>query len=258
MTTIAAPLPLFASRPSAAVATTASSSSDGVDDLDGLVGIAARVINALGEWGVGLLTFVETVFPPIPSEIVLPLAGFLSNRGEMSLALLIVVSTLGAYLGGLVLYGLGAWLGLERSIRWLSRLPLVDRDDFDKAAAWFHRHGRAAVFFGRLIPGVRSLISLPAGAERMHLGTFTVFTVAGSGLWNGLLIGLGAALGTQYELIDQYSAYLDYVVYAAIAGIVVWLVLRRVRRSQQARRATGRDVPGESAPTAQDAGPHRP
>jgi len=220
--------------PSTVVAQGATSS---VQELDGLVGVAARVIDALGEWGVGLLTFVETVFPPIPSEIVLPLAGFLAGQGTMNIVLLIVVSTLGAYVGALVLYWLGAVIGLERSITLLSKLPLVDRDDFRKAADWFHRHGRSAVFFGRLVPGVRSLISLPAGAEKMPLATFTLFTVVGSGLWNALLILLGAALGTQYELIDRYAKYLDYAVYAAIAGVVLWLVLRAVRR----RRAAARD-----------------
>lgn len=227
----------------------ASSSSDVVSDLDGLVGVAARVIDALGEWGVALLTFIETVFPPIPSEIILPLAGFLAGAGSMNLVLLIVLSTLGAYVGALVLYGLGAGLGLDRSIRWLAKLPLVDRHDFEKAASWFQRHGRSAVFFGRFIPGVRSLISLPAGAEHMPLLTFSVFTVIGSGLWNGLLIGLGAALGTQYELIDRYAQYLDYAVYTAIAGVVVFLVVRSIRRRRAgvddaSRDAVDQDVRG--------------
>ncbi|ROS59524.1 membrane protein DedA with SNARE-associated domain [Frigoribacterium sp. PhB160] len=225
---------LLASAPAAA-----SSGSSSVAELDGLVGVAARVIDALGEWGVGLLTFVETVFPPIPSEIVLPLAGFLAGSGDMNLVLLIVLSTLGAYVGALVLYGLGARIGLERSIALLSKLPLVDREDFEKAAAWFRRHGRSAVFFGRLVPGVRSLISLPAGAERMPLASFSLFTVVGSGLWNGLLISLGAALGTQYELIDRYAKYLDYVVYAAFAGVVAWLVVRALRRRRSSKRARG-------------------
>ena len=153
-----------------------------VDEMTGLAGFAARAVDALGEWGVGLFTLAETVFPPIPSEVILPLAGFLTRQGTMNMALVLVTSTLGAYLGALVLYWLGARLGLERSIRWLSRLPLMDREDFEKAAAWFSRHGRSAVFFGRLLPGVRSLISLPAGAQRMHLGTFSAFTVAGSGI----------------------------------------------------------------------------
>lgn len=203
----------------------------------GLIGFALTLMNALGEWGVGLFTLFETVFPPIPSEIVLPLAGYLAQLGRLNMVLIVVTSTLGAYLGALLLYGLGAALGLDRSIRLLSRLPLVDRDDFEKAAAWFEKHGRSAIFFGRLVPGIRSLISLPAGAERMPLVTFTTFTLAGSLLWNGLLIGLGAALGTQYELIDQYSSVLNYAVYAALAGVIAWLVVRRVRRGRQARQA---------------------
>ena len=199
-------------------------------DIGGLVGLALGLMQGIGEWGVGLFTLLETVFPPIPSEVVLPLAGFLSQQGELNLALTIITSTAGAYLGALGLYWLGAALGLERAIRWLAKLPLVDREDFEKAAEWFSRHGRSAVFFGRLIPGVRSLISLPAGASRMNLLTFSLFTIAGSALWNSLLIGLGAALGTQYELIATYSDWLDYAVYAALAGIVLWLVIRRVRR----------------------------
>jgi len=204
-------------------------------DEGGLVGIAARVIAALGEWGVGLLTFVETVFPPIPSEVVLPLAGVLAGTGDLDLVLLVVLSTVGAYLGALVLYGLGAWAGLERSIGWLARLPLVDREDFERAAGWFSRHGRSAVFFGRFIPGVRSLISLPAGAERMPLLAFSVFTIVGSGLWNGLLISAGALLGSQYHLVDQWSGYLDYLVYAAFAGVLAFLVVRRLRRRRRDR-----------------------
>lgn len=217
---------MFAALPSAAP-------SD-PSDLGGIVGFAATLMQAIGEWGVGLFTLLETVFPPIPSEVILPLAGFLAQQGDLSLPLVIVTSTLGAWVGALVLYALGARLGLERSIRWLSKLPLVDREDFERATDWFTRHGRSAVFFGRLIPGVRSLISLPAGASRMHLITFSLFTLAGSGAWNSLLIGLGAALGTQYRLIDQYSSVLDWVVIAAVAGLVGWLVVRRIRRRRAA------------------------
>ena len=92
----------------------------------------------------------------------------------------------------------------------LSKLPLVDRGDFEKAAGWFRRHGRSAVFFGRLIPRVRSLISLPAGAARMPLVTFSLFTLVGSIFWNAILIGAGFALGTQYAIVEQYSGYVDY------------------------------------------------
>ncbi|MCU1522668.1 MAG: alanine dehydrogenase [Arthrobacter sp.] len=210
-----------------------------VDDLTGIVGFAARAVDSLGEWGVGLFTLAETVFPPIPSEVILPLAGFLARLGSMNLLLVHFTSTLGAYAGALVLYWLGARLGLERSIRWLARMPFVDREDFENAAAWFRKHGRSAVFFGRLLPGVRSLISLPAGAQRMHLGTFSVFTVAGSGLWNGFLIGLGALLGPQYRLIDEYARFLNYAVLAAVVTVVAWVIVRRIRRRRD--RPSGRD-----------------
>ena len=207
-------------------------------ELSGLVGVAYRVIKALGEWGVGALTVVETVVPPIPSEVVLPLSGFIARQGQLSLVLLLVTSTLGSYVGALALYLLASRLGQARAIALLARLPLVDRRDFVRATAWFASHGRRSVFLGRLVPGVRSLVSLPAGAVRMPWARFTVFTVAGSAIWNGLLIGLGWVLGSRYELVEQYSSVLDVVVVVAVAAVVAWLVVRRVRRGRADRAAS--------------------
>jgi len=204
-------------------------------ELTGILGWAESVLTALGAWGVGLLVALETVFPPIPSEVILPLAGYLAGQGQLSLPLVLVTATLGSYAGALALYGLGAAIGLERSITGLSKLPLMDRDDIDKAAKWFDRHGRASIFFGRLIPGVRSLISLPAGASGMNLGVFSLFTILGSGVWNGLLIGFGAFLGTQHHLVERYSSYINYALWAALLAFVVWLIVRRVRK----RRSQG-------------------
>ena len=205
-----------------------------MDGLTGITGWAAGLMDRLGEWGVGLFTLLETVFPPIPSEVILPLAGYLTQQGSMNIALVIVASTVGAYVGALILYALGAVVGLERSTRWLAKLPLVDRDDFDNANRWFERHGPSSVFFGRLLPGVRSVISLPAGTQRMRLVTFSLFTIAGSGIWNGLLVTLGALLGTQYKLVEQYSNLLNYAVYLAVAAGLVWLVVRYLRRRRAA------------------------
>jgi membrane protein DedA with SNARE-associated domain len=209
-------------------------------EISGLVGVAYRVIQALGEWGVGALTFVETVLPPIPSEVVLPLAGFIARQGQLDLLLLLVTSTLGSYLGALALYLLASRLGRARAILLLARLPLVDRRDFVRATDWFTDHGRRSVFLGRLVPGVRSLVSLPAGAVHMSLGRFTVFTVAGSAIWNGLLLGLGWVLGSRYELVDRYSTVLDVVVVAAVVALLAWLVTRRVRRGRADRAASAR------------------
>ena len=199
-------------------------------ELSGLVGVAYRVIQSMGEWGVGALTLVETVLPPIPSEVVLPLSGFIARQGQLALGLLLVTSTLGSYLGALALYLLAARLGQQRAIEVMARLPLVDRHDFERATEWFENHGRRSVFFGRLVPGVRSLVSLPAGAVHMPLPRFSLFTIAGSAIWNGLLIGLGWLLGSRYELVDRYSSVLDWVVVVVVVALVVWLVVRRARR----------------------------
>lgn len=204
--------------------------STGEQGLSGITGVAADVIERLGEPGVGLLTLIETVFPPIPSEVILPLAGLLVQQGQLNLLLLLFTATLGSWVGALILYWLGRKLGEERAVTLLAKLPLVDRSDFERAAGWFHRHGRSAVFFGRLLPGVRSLISLPAGASYMPIGTFSIFTVAGSLVWSTLLVGLGMLLGTEYELIDQYSSYLDIAIIAAFVGFIAYLGIRRIRR----------------------------
>lgn len=214
----------------AALAQAPAGESEG---LTGLTGFVADLMTRFGEVGVGALTLVETVFPPIPSEVVLPLAGYLSARGDLALVWVLVLATVGSVLGALGLYWAGARLGYERTTRALARLPLVDREDVDSAAAWFARHGQGAVFVGRLVPGVRSLISLPAGAERMPLLRFTLLTTAGSALWNGLLVGGGAALGTQYARVEQYAGYLDLVLVVALVVALAALVVRRVRKRRR-------------------------
>jgi membrane protein DedA with SNARE-associated domain len=196
----------------------------------GLLAFAGDLIVALGELGVGALVLLETVVPPIPSEVILPYAGYLSREGGLSLVALILWSTAGSTVGAMLFYWLGAALGMRRASRLLARTHLVDEDDIERGAAWFHRHGVVAVLVGRLVPGVRSVISLPAGADRMHLAVFLVCTAIGSGIWNATLILLGAALGTQRHLIDPYLDVLDYVVYGAIVVAVVVLVIRRRRR----------------------------
>jgi membrane protein DedA with SNARE-associated domain len=201
----------------------------------GLTGLVLDVVDALGAPGLGLISFVEVVFPPIPSEIVLPLAGFLVQTGQLGLVAVFVLSTLGSYLGSLVLYWVGAWIGLDRAARIADRIPLMEAADVTKSAEWFHRHEGAAVFTGRFVPGIRSLISLPAGAARMKVWKFSLFTIAGSGIWNALLIGLGMALGTQYELVEEYGHYVDYVFHVAIASVLAWAIVRRVRTRRAER-----------------------
>jgi membrane protein DedA with SNARE-associated domain len=209
------------------------------EDLGGIAGAAARVMTALGELGVGICALAEVVFPPIPSEVILPFAGFLAFQGSMNVLLVLLAATLGSFAGAVILYVLGRRLGEERAIRLLARLPLVDEGDFRASARWLRRHGRGAVFAGRLVPLVRSLISLPAGATRMPFARFAAFTLAGTLLWNSILIGAGFALGTQYHLVERYAEYLDVGIYAGVGVTIAWLVVRRVRRRRGEERSEG-------------------
>ncbi|HEV2067718.1 MAG TPA: DedA family protein, partial [Thermomicrobiales bacterium] len=152
--------------------------------LDGLASWAADVIDALGYIGVFLLIVLENVFPPIPSEAILPLAGFLAGQGRMWLPAVIIAATLGAVAGALILYAAGAWFG-DRRVRWLinkyGKWFAVSEGDLDKANDWFDRYGGFAVLLCRLVPIVRSLVSIPAGLRRMNLTTFIIYTAIGSG-----------------------------------------------------------------------------
>jgi membrane protein DedA with SNARE-associated domain len=193
--------------------------------LTGLIGWIADVIDLLGAVGVGVLTMAEVFFPPIPSELVLPMAGFLAGQGRLSLVAAVVASTVGSTAGALALYRLaGAW-GNERVRQVLGSLPLMEPEDLDRAEAWFDRNDRSSVFVGRLVPGVRSLISLPAGFRRMPLGWFVALTILGSAIWNTLLIAAGYLLGNRWRSVGEYSDWLNYAVIAILlvaVGKFVW------------------------------------
>lgn len=217
----------------------AAESSPSDHGFSGLTGFAADVLTQLGDIGVGVLVFLEVLVPPIPSEVILPFAGYLSQSGDLTLGWLIVWSTLASWIGALLLYWLGAAIGIERAVRLLAGTKLVSRGDLDRGVAWFQRSGGWTVLVGRMVPGVRSLISIPAGATRMNLARFSVYTIVGSGLWNTLLIGVGALLGTQHEQLEHLLGYLDYAVYSALAIAVGVLVLRRIREARGSASANG-------------------
>jgi len=194
----------------------------------------------LGAPGVGVAIFLESVFPPIPSEVVLPLAGFTASRGELKVWAAFVWATAGSVAGAFLLYWLGAAVGVERLRRVADRMWLVEPADVDRSLAWFDRYGRWSVFFGRLMPGVRSLISIPAGIDRMSPLSFGLLTLTGSALWNALLIYAGVVLGSNYHLVEKYVGEYSTVVYVIVGtGLLVGfgLLVRRARRRSRARQA---------------------
>ncbi|MEU4553339.1 DedA family protein [Micromonospora violae] len=199
-------------------------------EFTGLTGWVASVIEVMGPVGVALLVALESIVPPIPSEIVLALAGFLAHEGEFNVFLVVLAATVGSLVGALVLYWLGAALGEDRLKRWLDHIPLVDSDDLEKADRWFERHGRWAVLIGRVVPVVRSLVSVPAGANRMPLGEFILLTTIGSGVWNGLIVGAGYALGSRWQDVARYSDWFNYAIGAIFVVMVVSWVIRKVRK----------------------------
>ncbi|MFC0628977.1 DedA family protein [Kribbella deserti] len=198
----------------------------------GVAGWAIDMMEKLGGPGAGLAIALENLFPPLPSEVILPLAGFAASRGDFGLVSAIVWTTLGSIVGALALYGIGAVLGRKRTRALAGKLPLVKIEDVDKAEAWFERHGPKAVLIGRLVPVVRSLISVPAGVERMNIALFLALTATGSLIWNSLLIIAGHQLGEQWHLIEQYVGVLQKVVIVAVVGAVAWFVYSRIRRKR--------------------------
>lgn len=217
---------VLAALPPAGVGIVGSSAAE---DLSGFSAWAVRLMEALGPVGVGFLVFLDNIFPPVPSELVLPLAGFTASRGEMSLVIAIVFATIGSLVGAVLLWALGRWIGLDRISRIALKMPLVDVDDIHKTVAWFDRHGAKAVFFGRMIPIFRSLISVPAGLERMPLPIFVLLTALGSFIWNFILVMAGYLLGDQWELVESYVGVLSKVVLVLVIVALAVAVGRRLR-----------------------------
>ncbi len=186
-------------------------------------------IAAGGAFAVAALMFLENVFPPIPSELVMPLAGYNAAKGDVSPWFTLVAGLIGSVAGAWVWYELGRRLGRERLLEWIDRHGrwlTLDRDGMERALGWFERHGAAAVFLGRMIPTVRTLISVPAGLQGMGLGKFLAYTTGGSLIWVGGLYGAGYLLESQYERVESW---LNPVTNVVIAGIVLIYLYRVVR-----------------------------
>jgi membrane protein DedA with SNARE-associated domain len=202
----------------------------------GIAGWAIRIMETLGAPGAGLAVALENLFPPIPSEVILPLAGFTASQGDMSLVAAIAWTTAGSVVGALVLYLIGALIGRERTRAIAGRVPLIKVSDIDRTEAWFQRHGRKTVFFGRMVPLFRSFVSIPAGVERMPMATFLLLTTLGSLIWNSVFVIAGFVLGENRQVIEAYAGtYQNLVLAVGVLAVLTFVVIRLAgaRRNRQ-------------------------
>jgi membrane protein DedA with SNARE-associated domain len=204
--------------------------------FSGLGDWVTDIVERLGYVGIAGLIALENVVPPIPSEIILPLAGYMAERGDFWVPGVVLAATIGSLVGALVLYTLGALLGdlrLHQLVLRFGRYVGVHTHDLDRANSWFDRYGPIAVLICRLVPVIRSFVSIPAGIRRMPLGRFLLLTAIGSAIWNSVLIGFGWVLGDNWERVGDVVSILSYVVVAIAAVAVIAFVGRRLMPSRK-------------------------
>lgn len=197
-------------------------------------------MTSLGYVGIALLMFAENLFPPIPSELIMPLAGFTVAQGKMNFTLAVLAGVIGTILGAFPWYYAGLLVGEQRLKaladkygKWIT----VSSQDIDKATHWFNRYGKKAVFFGRLVPGIRTLISLPAGLSEMHLASFVIYSTLGTTAWVMLLTFLGYMLGDNYELVDEYLGPVSKIVLLVlIVAFIAWVVIKQQKAKNKKRQ----------------------
>jgi len=202
------------------------------DLLASLAQWAIDIVYSFGYVGVGVLIgLVHLHVLPVPTQLILGLAGFLVGQGQFSLIPVLAAAAAGAVVASLVLYTLGLWIGeenLRRCVIRVERFKLVFESDLDKASKAFERHGGKAIMLGHLVPGVGALISIPAGIKRMPLlRRFVPYTILGSTLWNIAFVALGLVLGAQWAVVKQYTSIIEYVLIASMAGAILWFLKHR-------------------------------
>lgn len=200
--------------------------------LDAITELTRDAVTSAGYAGLFAAMVVENLFPPIPSEIVLPLAGFEVSQGNLAFVWTLLAATAGSLVGALMLYAIGRYGGRALVLRW-GRVLRVGPADLDRAERWFDRWGDWVVLGARVVPIARSVVSIPAGVARMRLGRFCLLTAAGSLVWNLILIGAGQQLGANWEEVSELAArYSDVVLVIFVVltvAAIVWLVRRRRR-----------------------------
>lgn len=198
-----------------------------------------QIIEAIGYPGIGLMVFIENIFPPIPSEVVIPFSGFAAKRGDLSLFGVILAGVIGSVLGALPLYYVGKkWgaKGVKQFVNNRGRALGFSPDDIDRAQDWFERHGNAAVFLCRMVPGLRSVISIPAGIAEMNLTLFMVWTILGTTIWTALLALAGYFLGANYSAIQPYIDTIGWIVFI---GFALFIGYRLIKTQQEQSSASG-------------------
>jgi membrane protein DedA with SNARE-associated domain len=192
------------------------------------------LMSSLGYWGIGLLMFLENLFPPIPSELIMPLAGFTVAQGKMNFGIAVVAGTIGTMAGTYAWYYLGRLVNYQRLQIWTDRYGKwirVTAQDIDRVNDWFNKYGSKAVFFGRMVPGIRTLISLPAGMNQMPFVTFTIYSTLGTAIWTLALTTAGFLLGDNYTSIEQYIAPISKLVAFGLIGLIGYFIFKKVRSS---------------------------
>lgn len=195
------------------------------------------IMDRMGALGVGLLILLENLIPPIPSEVVLPLAGFRARTGALEPISVWLAATAGSLVGAVILYGLGAWLGYDRLHRLAGRrwFLITSQKDLERGQQHFEKHGRKVVLLSRCVPFLRSVVSIPAGVVGMRMVTFLILTTIGSGVWNAAFVALGWILGENWNSVERWLGPVSYVVVGLLVIGLIVLVVRKLRSRSGAR-----------------------
>ncbi|HEX6162291.1 MAG TPA: DedA family protein [Vicinamibacterales bacterium] len=200
----------------------------------------AGIITSLGYAGVAFLTFLEHVFPPIPSELILPLAGYVAASGDLTVAMVIATGTVGSLAGSTLWYAIGRKVGEQRLRAWIDqhgKWLTLGQHDIDRATAWFERRGKIAVLIGRLLPGIRTFVSLPAGFSRMPWVTFLAYSTAGTLAWTAALVYAGVQLKHNFALVSDRIDIATNVVFVVLGAMLAWRYVKCWRKRSVPRVA---------------------
>ena len=196
-----------------------------------------EIMQQLGYVGIAILMFLDTIFPPIPSELIMPSAGFTASQGDLNIVAVIIAGSCGSILAAVILYWIGRVLNEDRLNNWLKRYGkwiFLKPEDLAKATSWFNQHGKKIVFFGRMIPAVRSIISIPAGIAKMPFGLFLLYSSLGTLIWTSILALLGYYLGQNYQKIIPWISGASNIILVIIIGAAIIGIYKYYKKSKLA------------------------